>query len=90
MYTASRNKLLLIIDIQAIYKREKKEYLTTRYVYKTFIYPTYRINERTLYKYLSCPASLLLRQLDAKQNTTAEAGFVSAAEAPQPQPAALV
>ena len=63
------NKLKLIIDIQSIYQQHKHEGITGMWIWKTYIYPTYKITYRTLSTYLATPATAELKKLQhARQN----------------------
>ncbi len=61
-----RNKLLQMQDILDIYIREKKDGISTAHVYRTHIYPVYRISITTLYNYISTPVFKLLKEEEEK------------------------
>ncbi len=61
-----KNKLLFMKDVLDLYLQEKKPGISTAYVYRTFIYPRYRISMTTLYKYLSTPVTKLLKEDEKK------------------------
>ncbi|WP_053405157.1 hypothetical protein [Persicobacter sp. CCB-QB2] len=66
-YAQNRNKLLLIQDIQNIHLEKKEESrggFSNRFIWREFIYPTYRIAENTYYEYLRTPAKRLLKKLE--------------------------
>jgi hypothetical protein len=60
----NKNRLRRIKDIQELYLIHKKEGVSTRHVYKTYIYPVYKISMATLYNYLAVNARKELKQYD--------------------------
>ena len=58
-----KNKLKLIIDIQAIYLEHSRKGATGKWIYDNLIRPVYRISERTFYNYLSTNARKELKEL---------------------------
>jgi transaldolase len=67
MSYSRKNKLTLIQDVQQVYNSNKKEGTTTIHVYRTNIYPLYRISLATFYNYLSTPASKILKEMEKKR-----------------------
>lgn len=61
-----RNFLLRVIDIQKIYTEHHERGCTDVYIYKNYIYPTYKIGRTTFYNYLATPAIKDLKLLEAK------------------------
>jgi hypothetical protein len=62
-----RNKLLHMRNVLEIYKREKKDGVSTAHVFREHICPTYPMSRSTLYNYLSTPVDKLLKEEDAKK-----------------------
>ena len=69
------NRLLRIRDVNQAYLEHKTDGNTTMYVYRTVIYPRFRISLSTLYNYLAVPVERMLREA---------ASTGSAAATPQP------
>ena len=59
-----RNKLLRIIQVQDEYMKYANSGRTTRYIYRTYIYPKFLISNCTFYNYLATPAKRDLQRLD--------------------------
>ena len=59
-----RNRLLRIIQVQDEYMKYANSGRTTRYIYRTYIYPKFLIGIATLYNYLAIPAKRDLQRLD--------------------------
>jgi hypothetical protein len=53
----------LVIDA---YLAAKTEDNSTAYVYRTVIYPRFRISRTTLYNYLGTPVKKLIKEIDNK------------------------
>lgn len=64
----NRNKLKLIAEVQAEYLLHENSGLTTRAIYKKFIYPRFYISIATLYNYLAVPVKREMKKLDTKPN----------------------
>lgn len=63
-----KNKLLQMQDVIDCYNLHKLPGVTTAYVYRTHIFPKFRISLSTLYIYLSTPVSRELKKLDEASN----------------------
>jgi len=66
-----RNKLLLIKDIQDIYKAHSAKYdgeANDKYVYENYIEPVYHISVACFYNYLGVNAKGMLTKLRSKKN----------------------
>ncbi|WP_042367956.1 hypothetical protein [Bacteroides neonati] len=61
-----RNFLLRVRDIQRIYTEYHDRGYSDTYIYKTHIYPTYKIGRTTFYNYLATPADRDLKELDER------------------------
>lgn len=61
------NLLTLMVDVQNIVLEHTQRGVTQEYVYKTIVYPTYRISRRTYYTYLREPAKAELRKIKEVQ-----------------------
>ena len=68
-----RNYLLRVRDIQNIYTEHHRRGCTDVYIYKTYIYPTYKIGRTTFYNYLATPAERDLKELEEKLRLEREA-----------------
>lgn len=55
------NRLLKIRDVNRAYLEHKTDGNTTMYVYRTVIYPQFRISLSTLYNYLATPVERMLK-----------------------------
>ena len=55
-------------QVLEVYNREKKDGVSTVYVYRTYIYPQFHISINTLYNILSTPVQKLLKDDAAKAN----------------------
>ncbi len=65
------NLLTLMIDVQNTTLEHTAKGVTQEHVYKTIVYPTYRISRRTYYTYLREPAKAELRKInEAKKMQT--------------------
>lgn len=62
-----KNLLKRIIDVQNLYQKHKLEGVTHVHVYRTYIYPAYKISMRTLDQYLQVPAVAELKKIEAKE-----------------------
>lgn len=62
-----RNKLLQMQDVIDVYLEHKKEGVSTRHVYRTYIKPRFHISLATLYNYLATPVKKLLLELDEQE-----------------------
>jgi len=60
-----KNLLTLIVDIQNLTWKQTEKGVTQEHVYKTIVWPTYRISRRTYYSYLREPAKADLKKLQA-------------------------
>lgn len=60
----NRNLYLRIKDIQDLFLQYKTEENTTRFVYRKYIYPTYKISIATFYNYMNQNVRKELRQLN--------------------------
>jgi len=60
----NKNKLIRVKQIQDAYLLHKKDGVSTRYVYKTFIWPRWNISISSLYNYLAINVRKEMRQLD--------------------------
>lgn len=65
-----RNKLRFISAVIEVYKAEKKDGISVQHVYRTHIYPRFKISQSTLYNYLSIPAEKLLKEEVAKTESS--------------------
>ena len=63
-----RNKLLQMQDVVECYNRHKLPGVTTAHVYRTHIFPQFRISLSTLYIYLATPVSRELKKLNDAPN----------------------
>lgn len=54
-----------MVDIQNITTEHTKRGVSQEHVFKTIVYPTYRISRRTYYSYLSTPAKMDLKKMQA-------------------------
>jgi len=61
-----KNHLHKVIEVQQIVKDKKKFGATQEFIYKKYIMDQYHISRNTFYKYLSTPAYMELRKLNAK------------------------
>jgi hypothetical protein len=61
-----RNKLKQVKAVLEVYNREKKDGISTQYVFRTFIEPRFHISCATLYNYLAMPVNKLIKEEDAK------------------------
>lgn len=68
-----RNILLRIIEVQAIYKENSKNwedgpgFMSDRHIFNTIIYPKYKISKACFYEYLRTPAEKQLKELESKR-----------------------
>ncbi len=66
-YANNPNKLLLIQDVQNIYREEKEKSrggFSNRFIWREKIWPLYRIAENTFYEYLRTPAKALYKKYE--------------------------
>lgn len=61
-----RNFLLRVKDIQDIYTGYHERGYTDAYIYRTHIYPVYKISRTTFYGYLTIPVVRELRELEER------------------------
>jgi len=61
-----RNKLLQMKRILDVYLREKRDGVSTAYVYRTYIFPQFNISISTLYNIIATPVERLLKEEDLK------------------------
>ena len=59
-----KNYLLKVSEIQAIVMEHTKRGITQEWVYRTIIFPTYRISRGTFYNYLGCNAKAELKKMN--------------------------
>lgn len=59
-----KNKLRLIADVQAEYLLYANSNLTTRDIYKKYIYPRFYISNATFYNYLAIPVKREMKKLN--------------------------
>lgn len=59
-----KNKLLQMKHVLEVYNREKKDGVSTIYVYRTYIFPQFHISINTLYNILATPVQKLLKDDD--------------------------
>lgn len=55
-------------DVIDTYNLHKRDGVSTAYVYRTYIFPKFRISIATLYIYLSTPVSKQLKEIDKATN----------------------
>lgn len=55
-----------VIDVNRIYDEHSKEGLTNREIFREFIYPIYRISEKTFYNWLNASARFPDTEQDSK------------------------
>lgn len=67
-----RNFLLRVKDIQDIYTEHHAHGCTDKYIYQTYIYPTYKIGRTTFYAYLTIPAVKELKELEERMRREKE------------------
>ena len=60
------NKLYHIKKVVDVYILEKKDGMTTEYVYRTHIYPRFMISRSSFYSYLRMPVLKLIREEKAR------------------------
>jgi hypothetical protein len=64
------NKLYQIKKVIEVYITEKKDGMTTEYVYRTHIYPRFMISRSAFYSYLRMPIIKLIREEMARREKT--------------------
>lgn len=63
-----KNKLSLIAEVQRITMEHTRLGVTQEWVYSNLIFPTYRISRSTYYNYLTIPAFVELRKIEAVEH----------------------
>ncbi|NJN27166.1 MAG: hypothetical protein HC819_14900 [Cyclobacteriaceae bacterium] len=69
MYS-NAHKLRMIRKVCDIYRQHQGKGLTTRHIYRRYIYPVYPISMGTLYNYLNTPVGAKERELEESGRTT--------------------
>lgn len=63
-----KNHLKKVIEVQEFYLDLQQQYDSTREIWRKFIYPRWKISERTLYNWLATPAKRDLKKLQEKKD----------------------
>lgn len=67
MAYTKRNRLLRIVDVQAIYRQHSKNFdgeADDTWIHNNLIFPKYRISRSSFYEYLKTPAAKMLKEMD--------------------------
>lgn len=61
------NHLKRVIEVQEEFLELQKRYDCTREIWRKYIYPRWKISERTLYSWLATPAKRDLKKIQEKK-----------------------
>lgn len=62
------NFYLKVLAVQEAYLKNKRDGVSNRYVFRTYIKNTFFINERTMYKYLAINSKRALKEINQEDD----------------------
>ncbi|MCQ2351286.1 MAG: hypothetical protein MJ003_04855 [Paludibacteraceae bacterium] len=67
MAYSRKNLLLRIKKVNELFVEKQKIGLSTEFIYRTFIFPTFHISRSTLYEYLAIPYKAQLKEIERRE-----------------------